>query len=102
MAKEIIDIYVEQGYPYNFDLDFNLFDGSNLEDDYTCYFYSDSIGTKEYDVEDNIFKLTLSEADTSKLDNNLENYVVYVINTQTSTKEKLLSGRIHLDRKTRG
>ena len=101
MAKEIIDIYIEQGYPYNFDLDFNLFDGSNLEDDYTCYFYSESIGTKQYTTTNNMFELTLSEADTNRLEMNLENYSVYVVNNQTSIEEKLLSGRIHLDKKIR-
>lgn len=100
--KEIIDIYVEPSYSYNFDLDFNLFDGTDLENDYTCYFYSDSIGTKQYATEDNMFKLTLSEADTGKLLNNLEDYVVYAINNLTSEKDKLLTGRIIIDKKIRG
>lgn len=97
--KEIIDIYIEPSYTYNFDLDFNLFDGTNLEDDYSCYFYSSSIGTKNYIVEDDIFKLTLSEADTGKLSNNLEEYVVYSQNNNTTEKEKLLTGRIIINKK---
>lgn len=100
--KEIIDIYIENGYPYNFDLDFNLFDGSDLESEYTCYFYCEDIGTKEYTVSNNIFKLTLSEADTSGLENNLQEYVVYAVNTQSQSKEKLLTGRIVIDKKIRG
>lgn len=99
MAKEIIDIYVEQGYSYNFDLDFNLFDGTDLEDEYSCYFYNKSIGEKQYLVLDNVFKLTLSETDTGKVSKNLEEYSVYARDNSTGTKEKLLSGRIILDKK---
>jgi hypothetical protein len=99
MAKEIIDIYVEQGYSYNFDLDFNLFDGTDLEDEYTCYFYNESIGEKQYSAIDNVFKLTLSESDTGKVQANLEEYVVYAIDSSTGSKEKLLSGRIIIDKK---
>jgi hypothetical protein len=101
MAKEIIDIYVEQGYSYNFDIDFNLFDGTDLEDEYTCYFYSTNIGEKEYTLEDNQWKLTLSESDTGKLVKSLEEYSVYAKNNITQLQEKLLSGRIILDKKIR-
>ena len=99
MAKEILDIYVEQGYPYNFDIDFNLFDGTDLENDYTCVFYNSSIGSKNYSVVSNTFKLTLSKEDTGKITKNLETYVVYATETATGLTDKLLSGRIILDKK---
>lgn len=99
MAKEIIDIYVEQGYPYSFDLDFNLYDGTDLENDYTCYFYNEYIGTKTYSVLTGKYVLTLTSEDTGKIVNNLSKYVVYTVNNTTSEKDKLLTGRIVLDKK---
>ena len=99
MAKEIIDIYVEQGYPYSFDLDFNLYDGTDLENDYTCTFYNKNIGYKNFTNTGGYFSLVLTFEDTGKIVNNLENYVVYVTKISNSNKSKLLSGRIHLDKK---
>lgn len=103
MAKEILDIYIEQGYPYEFNLDFNNVDGSDLENSYTCYFENNSIGKKQYAVIDNRFDLTLSSIDTDKLKDNMENYVVYVVrNTDSTDINKLLTGRIILDKKKVG
>ena len=101
MAKEIIDIYIEQGYEYDFVLDYNLASGGDLESDYTCYFHNDSVGTKQFSVISGSYSLTLTEEDTGKITNNLESYVVYVQHNTTQKHEKLLSGRIHLDKKAR-
>lgn len=97
MAKEILDIYVEQGYPYDFTLDYNTVDGSNLESSHTCYFFSNSIGIKQFSIVDNKYSLVLGPEDTGKLTNNLEAYNIYAYETSTGTKLKLLSGRIILD-----
>lgn len=101
MAKEILDIYIEQGYPYEFELDMNSEQDEDLEDLYTCYFYCDSIGSKPFSVVNNAYVLILSGIDTNKLDTNLEDYVVYVVNNTTSIENKMLSGRIILDKKGR-
>ena len=98
MAKEILDIYVEAGYPYNFDIDFNTDTGVDLEGDYTCWFENKHIGKKQYSVVDNTFKLTLTSEDTGKLIENLEEYVVYAIQSSNAEPNKLLSGRIVLDK----
>ena len=99
MAKELIDIYVEQGYPYDFTLDFNDTYGNDLENDYTTYFYNKSIGTKSFSVILSAYTLALSAEDTGKISSNLEEYSVYAVNNTTSDKSKLLSGRIILDKK---
>ena len=101
MAKEIIDIYIEQGYEYEFALDYNDSEGNDLETTYTCYFHNDNIGTKTFSVVANAFTLTLTEEDTGKLENNLEEYVVYTKHNTTQKHDKLLAGRIHLDNKVR-
>ena len=97
MAKEILDIYVEKGYEYIFDLNFNTEDGDDLESSYECWFESSSIGQKEYTVSENMFKLTLSASDTNKLTTNLEKYKVYVSNISSGVHSKLLTGRIHVE-----
>lgn len=99
MSKEILDIYVEQGYEYIFDLNLNDINDDDLEPLYECYFECNSIGKKTYTIEDNMFKLTLSESDTNKLTTNLEKYVVYAKKIATGKYEKLLTGRIHIDSK---
>ena len=43
MAKEILDIYVEKGYEYEFNLNFNSDTGTELEPKYECWFESSSI-----------------------------------------------------------
>ena len=48
-----------------------------------------------------MYTLTLSGTDTAKLTDNLEEYVVYVTETATGVESKLLTGRIHLDKKVR-
>lgn len=101
MAKEIIDIYIEKGYPYPFDIDFNTEDGLDLESEYTCWFENKDIGLKQFSVIDNTFKLILTQEDTGKLESNLEDYVVYAQKISTSEYEKLLSGRIIIDEKVR-
>lgn len=99
--KELIDIYIEQGYPYDYQLNFDLYDGSDLEGDYNCYFYTKSIGIKQFSAVADIFNLTLTKEDTGKIVTNLESYVVYVIEKSTSEESKLVSGRIHIDNKVR-
>ena len=42
MAKEILDIYIEQGYSFDFDLDYNTYDGQDLEDVNDVYFKNKS------------------------------------------------------------
>lgn len=97
MAKEILNIYVEKGYEYIFDLNFNSEEGNDLESQYVCWFESSSIGQKQYTVSDNMFKLTLSAIDTNKLTTNLEKYSVYVNNISSGVHSKLLTGRIHVE-----
>ena len=97
MAKEISDIYVEKGYEYEFNLNFNSDTGTDLEPEYDCWFESSSIGVKQYTVLDNMFKLTLSATDTNKLTTNLEKYAVYVNNISSGVYSKLLTGRIHVE-----
>ena len=99
MAKELLDIYVEQNYPYEFTLDFNNSAGTDLEGDYTCTFYNESIGSKTFSVVSDEYYLQLSIADTNSIVNNLEEYVVYVSSNTTVEKYKLISGRIVLDSK---
>lgn len=99
MAKEILDIYVEQGYPYEFSIDLNTTDGVDLEPDYTAYFYNEDIGTKTFEVLANTYRLVLSSEDTGKITENLTKYVVYAVNNSTTEKDKLLTGRIVLDKK---
>lgn len=97
MAKEILDIYVEKGYEYEFNLNFNSDTGTDLEPEYECWFESPSIGTKQYTVSEYMFKLTLSASDTNKLTTNLEKYAVYVNNISSGIHSKLLTGRIHVE-----
>ena len=97
MAKEILDMTIAKGYSYPIQLDFNQVDGTDLETDYTCYFKNSNIGVKTFSVVDNAFYLVLTEEDTGKLVNNLEEYEVYVRNTSTQDYEQLLTGRIHLE-----
>lgn len=102
MAKEILDITIAKGYSYPIDLDFNAADGSNLETDYVCYFKNENIGTKTFSVVNNMlssvmFSLTLTEEDTGKLVNNLEEYEIYVKDLTTQAYDQLLTGRIHLE-----
>lgn len=97
MAKEILDITIAKGYSYPINLDFNASDGSNLETDYACYFKNEHIGVKTFSVINNIFSLTLTEEDTGKLVNNLEEYEVYIKDLTTQAYDQLLTGRIHLE-----
>ena len=101
MAKIITDLFIEQGYPYDLNLDYNAADGENLETSYTCYFYSPSIGSKQFSVVNNAYSLTLSKTDTAKLIDNLEEYVVFTVKSSDLSEEKLMSGRIHRDIKIR-
>ena len=97
MAKEILDIYVEQGFRFIFDMDYNTYDGEDLEDTNDVYFENKSIGKKQFTVLNNTLYLELTESDTNKISSNLESYTIYAIEKLTSIKNKLLSGRIHLD-----
>lgn len=99
MAKEILDIYIEQNYPYEFSLDFNDSYGADLEGDYACTFYCQSIGEKTFSVADGFYFLKLDATETNSIASNLEEYVVYVTNNTTLDKDKLVSGRIILDGK---
>ena len=99
MAKEILDLFIEQNYPYELTLDFNASDGTDLETDYTCTFYSPSIGEKTFSVVTSAYYLELSAIDTNKLTTNMEEYTVYVTKIADSKKDKILSGRIVVDMK---
>ena len=101
MAKEILDIYIEPNYEYEFNLNFNDSNGTDLEGDYTCYFKCDSIGELAFSLVGSQYELVISEANTALLTSNLEEYAVYVKSTTTSKYDKLLSGRIHIDKKVR-
>lgn len=101
MAKALLDISIEQGYPYLFTLNMDNSDGEDLENDYTCYFECESIGQLQFSVDVDKYSLTISKEDTGRLENNLEEYVVYIIKTADGEYEKLLSGRIHVDKKVR-
>lgn len=108
MSAQVTDIYIEQGYPYVFDIDFNLYSGEDLENNYECYFYNSKIGTKQFSKEFNepseqyVYTLELSSTDTSKVITNLTEYSVYAIDNITNKESKLLTGRIHLDKRLRG
>lgn len=99
MSKEILDVYIEQGYEYVFDVNLNDIYDNSLEPYYNCYFESSSIGTKQYTVDSDMFRLTLSETDTGKITDNLEKYTIYAKSISTGKYDKLLAGRIHLDKK---
>jgi hypothetical protein len=101
MAKAILDIYIEQGYPYPFNLDMNDADGVDLEADYSCYFYCVTIGVLPFSVVGNRYELVISGINTAKVISNLDEYVVYTVKTSDSSEDKLLSGRIHSDAKVR-
>ena len=103
MAKEILDIYVEPGYSYEFNLNFDTVTGVDLEPDYTCYFNCASIGELQFthNTTSKHYELLISEANTAKLLSNLEEYSVYVKKTADNKYDKLLSGRIHTDNKVR-
>lgn len=103
MAKEILDIYVEPGYRYEFNLNFDTVTGVDLEPDYTCYFNCASIGELQFthNTTSKHYELLISEANTAKLLSNLEEYSVYVKKTADNKYDKLLSGRIHTDNKVR-
>jgi hypothetical protein len=101
MAKLIMDINIEQGYPYDFVLDMNTTDGEDLENDYTCYFECKSMGKIVFPVVDDKYFVTIPKEKTTLLTKSLEDYVVYVVNNTTDEYSKLLSGRIHTDRKVR-
>lgn len=96
-----MDLFIEKGYPYTFNLDMNNTDGADLEGDYYCYFECSSIGKLQFGVANNRYELEISEVNTNKLVNNLEEYVVYVVKKSNSKPEKLLTGRIHVDEKVR-
>ena len=104
MAKALLDIQIEAGYPYPFILDMNDADGVDLETDYSCYFECDSIGQLQFAVVNgatNRYELLISKENTDKLLANLEEYTVYNIKTSDGAYSKLLSGRIHVDNKVR-
>ena len=101
MAKVISDISIEAGYPYLFNLNMDDADGNDLENDYTCWFECESIGKLQFSVDSDKYTLTISKENTGKLVENLEEYVVYTIKTTDGTYDKLLSGRMHIDKKVR-
>lgn len=101
MAKVILDISIEQGYPYLFVLNVDDSDGNDLENDYTCWFECESIGKLQFSVDVDKYSLTISKEDTGRLETNLEDYVVYTIKTSDGSYEKLAGGRIHVDKKVR-
>ena len=101
MARTILDINVEAGYPYDFNIDMNDSDGLDMEDDYACYFECDSIGQLQFSVSNNSYALSISKENTDKLLTNMEKYTVYTIKTVGGAYSKLLEGRIHINNKVR-
>lgn len=98
MAREVLDLYIEQGYAEDITLDFNLSDGTDLESDYNAYFYNANIGTKQFSIVGSAYYLQLTSEDTGKLVDNLEPYTVYSIKISNGVKDKLLTGRIVLNK----
>ena len=101
MAKAIQDLFINQGYPYELNINMQDSSGLDLEEDYHCYFECDSIGQLQFSVANDRYELTISAINTSKLSTTLEDYVVYIIKTADSVPEKLMSGRIHRDEEVR-
>ena len=101
MAKAIQDLFINQGYPYELNINMQDSSGLDLEEDYNCYFECDSIGQLQFSVANDRYELTISAINTSKLSTTLEDYVVYIIKTADSVPEKLMSGRIHIDEEVR-
>lgn len=101
MAKAILDLFIEQGYEYPLNINVNTPAGADLENDYSCFFECDSIGKLQFAVVGDRYELTLSVVNTNKLTKSLEGYVVYLIKTADGSYSKLLSGRIHVDKKVR-
>jgi hypothetical protein len=101
MTKVIVDLFIEKGYPYNLNVNMDTVDGTNIEPSHTCYFYCESIGTLTFSVVDNRYELEISSIDTDKLGSSLEDYSVYVIANSDGKYRKVLSGRIHTDKKVR-
>ena len=103
MAKAILDLSMQAGYPYYFALDLNDSDGVDLESEYACWFECDSIGKLQLSVNDagDAYEITISKENTDKLLTNLEEYVIYTVKTSDSAYDKLLTGRIHVDAKDR-
>ena len=101
MGKAIVDLFIEKSYPYNLNVNFDDTDGTDLEDLYACYFECDSIGQLAFSKANDRYELEISAANTDLLDDNLEEYTVYAIKVSDSSPKKLLSGRIHLDKKVR-
>jgi len=95
MAKAILDIFIEAGYPYAFII---------LEADYDCYFECESIGQLQFSVVSAVvdsYELLISKEDTNKLLTTLEEYTVYTVKISDGAYSQLLSGRIHVDDKVR-
>ena len=104
MAKALLDISIEAGYPYAFVIDMNNADGEDLEADYNCYFECESIGQLQFSLVSALvdsYELLISKENTDKLLTNLEEYTVYTVKISDGAYSKLLSGRIHVDDKVR-
>ena len=102
MAKEIIDIYVEKGYRYEYAIDLNDVSNNDIEGDYDCYFENEYVGKKQFtNISDEYYILELLSTDTGKITKNLSEYVVYVIEKASGKPDKLLTGRIVLDKQIR-
>lgn len=100
MGKAILDIFIEKGYPYDLNINMDTPDGTDLETDYSCYFECASVGSIQLSVANNRYETEISAVNTNKMVH-LEDYVVYVIETATSKPKKLLTGRLHIDKKVR-
>ena len=103
MAKAILDLSIQAGYPFYFSLDLNDSAGLDLESEYSCWFECESIGKLQLSVntEGTAYEITISKENTDLLLTNLEEYVIYTIKTSDSSYDKLLSGRLHIDAKVR-
>ena len=80
---------------------FNATNGADLESDYRCFFECKSMGIFMFAVSGSgdRYELEISANNTNKLTTNLEEYVCWVEKISDGKTEKLLSGRIHLDKR---
>lgn len=101
MGNAILDLFISRNYIFPLSVSLDNEDGEDLESDYTCWFYCESIGSLEFTFVTDRWQLEISAINTNKITDRFEDYVVYAINTSDSKERKLISGRIVLDDKVR-
>lgn len=101
MGRAISDLNIEAGYPYTFRLDINSSTGDNLEGDYACYFECKSTGKLQFAVVAEAYDIVIPKEKTALMLTNLEQYTVYTVKTSDGTYDKILEGRLHVNKKVR-